>query len=94
MEREYVVTLKDYSDLEEFYDDMETPGGNLYIPGRKVECALRREISRNTHYMLTDDEAEEVGKDPRVLACELLPKERGIEATPYWDQTANFDQLI
>ena len=92
MEREYVVTLKDYSDLEEFYDDMETPGGNLYIPGRKVECALRREISRNTHYMLTDEEAEEVGKDPRVLACELLPKDRGIEATPYWDYTANFEK--
>jgi Subtilase family len=92
MEREYVVTLKDYSDLEGFYDDMETPGGNLYIPGREVECALRREISRNTHYMLTDEEAEEVGKDPRVLACELLPKDRGIEATPYWDYTGNFEK--
>jgi hypothetical protein len=92
MEREYVVTLNDYNDLEEFYNDMETPGGNLYIPGREVECALRRDISRNTHYMLTDEEADQVAKDPRVLACELLPKDRGIEATPYWDYTTNFEK--
>jgi hypothetical protein len=92
MKKEYVVTLKDYKDLEEFYNDMETSGGNLYIPNRKVQCALRRDISRNTHYMLTDEESDQVRNDPRVLACELLPKDRGIEATPYWDYTANFEK--
>jgi hypothetical protein len=92
MEREYVVTLKKYEQLEEFYDDMETPGGNLYIPNRMVECALRRDISRNTHYMLTDEEAEEVRNDPRVLAVELLPKERGINPVLFWDQTGNFEK--
>lgn len=71
---------------------METPGGNLYIPDRNVDCALRRGISRNTHYMLTDTEADEVRNDPRVLAVELLPKDRNIIATPYWDQTGNFEK--
>lgn len=92
MEREYVVTLINYDDLEEFYDDMETPGGNLYIPGRVVECALRRDISRNTHYLLTPEEAETVKKDPRVLSCELLPQDRGIITVPYWEQTGNFEK--
>lgn len=92
MQKEYVVTLKRFEDLEEFYDDMETPGGNLYIPGRVVDCALRRTISRNTHYMLTEDEADLVRKDPRVLAVELLPSEIGIEPIAFWTQNGNFEK--
>lgn len=63
---EFVITLWNRDDLEEFYNDMETPGGNLYIPDRQVDLTMRREISRNTHYMLTFDEAREVAEDPRV----------------------------
>ncbi|UYA57622.1 peptidase [Synechococcus phage S-CREM1] len=92
MEKEYVVTLKSFDELDQFYDDMETPGGNLYIPGRVVDCALRRNISRNTHYMLTDDEAEQLRSDPRVVAVELLPSELGIEPVAFWTQTGNFEK--
>lgn len=92
MEKVYVVTLKNFDDLEEFYNDMETPGGNLYIPDRKVECDLRRTISRNTHYILTEDEAEILRNDPRVLAVELLPNELGLEVTPFWTQTGIFEK--
>jgi hypothetical protein len=88
----YVVTLKDFDDLEEFYNDMETPGGNLYIPDRTVQCELRRNISRNTHYILTDDEAECLREDPRVLAVEKLPSELGIESTPFWTQVGAFEK--
>ena len=56
--KDYIVTLKNKNDLDNFYDDMETPGGNLYIPDRSVEVADRRKISRNTHYYLTAEEAE------------------------------------
>ena len=80
--QEYIVTCKSHEDLEDLYDDMETPGGNLYIPDREVELVNRREISRNTHYMLTAEEAEQVSKDPRVIACELTPEERGYELLP------------
>lgn len=64
---EHIVTLKDKNDLGGFYDDMETPGGNLYIPDRVVEVSQRRNISRNTHYMLSLSEAEQIRQDPRVL---------------------------
>ena len=61
---------------------METPGGNLYIPDREVELVNRRPISRNTHYKLTAEEAEQVANDPRVIACELTPEERGFKLMP------------
>lgn len=88
MEREYVVTLKNFEDLDSFYEDMETPGGNLYIPDRAVEVASRRPVSRNTHYMLTDEEAEAVRNDHRVLDVELSIGERGIGFKPLWTQTS------
>ena len=80
--REYIVTCKSHEDLDNLYDDMETPGGNLYIPDREVELVNRRPISRNTHYRLTAEEAEQVANDPRVIACELTPEERGLVLRP------------
>lgn len=64
---EYIVTLNNFDDLDAFYDDMETPGGDLYIPGRSVDVAHRRPISKNTHYLLTEAESTSLKKDPRVL---------------------------
>ena len=88
--REYVVTLHDREDLAAFYEDMETPGGNLYIPERTVDLALRRPDSRNTHYWLTYAEAQQLRQDPRVLACELKPSELGIKVRPFLTQTSSF----
>ena len=62
----FQVTLKRGEDIQAFYDDMETPGGNLTIPNRKVECDQRLATSRTTGYWLTIEEAMEVAKDPRV----------------------------
>lgn len=90
--RHYIVTLYNYEDLEGFYDDMETPGGDLYIPNRKVELVARRPISRNTHYWLTDEEAQLVAKDKRVMSVELDISEIGAEFVPTWSQTGNFDK--
>lgn len=64
--KEYIVTLHRHEDLEEFYEDMETPGGNLYIPDRVVNVSVRRPISRNTNYLLTEEEANLVKNDERV----------------------------
>ena len=89
---EYIVTCRSYEDLEDLYDDMETPGGSLYIPDRAVDLVHRRAISRNTHYMLTEEEAEQVRNDPRVIACERPAKERGIVPTPFWTQTNDFNK--
>ena len=92
-QKEYVVTLKNKDDLDEFYDDMETPGGNLYIPDRKVEVVNRRVVSRNTHYMLTEEEVTEVRNDPRVESVSLTPEEMGMIVTRFYTQTnSNFDK--
>jgi len=62
----FQVTLKRGVDIDAFYDDMETPGGAITIPDRKVDCGERRPTSRTTGYMLTLEEAKEVSYDDRV----------------------------
>ena len=72
-EKVYVVTLRRREDLEQFYTDMSDAGYRLQ---------LKRPISRNTHYYLTDEQAETVRQDPRVLAVELTPEEIGVSVGP------------
>ena len=88
--REYVITLHNFEDLDAFYDDMETPGGNLYIPGRRVEVASRRPVSRNTHYLVTEEEADQIRNDPRVMHVELSLEEQGLKIKPMWTETSSF----
>lgn len=85
--KEYVITLKDKNDLDGFYEDMETPGGSLYIPDRSIDVANRRPISRNTHYWLSEDEAEQIKNDPRVSSISLTSKELGLVVVPSYVQT-------
>ncbi|MDB4343097.1 S8 family peptidase [bacterium] len=65
---EYIVTLWRHEDLADFYDDMETEGGSLYIPDRSCNCCQRRPISRNTKYDLTEEESDLIRQDERVRA--------------------------
>ena len=71
MEKIYVVTLHRYDDLEGFYEEMKSSGYRL---------SLKRPISRNTHYWMTDAQAVALRQDSRVLACEQTPEALG--ATP------------
>lgn len=87
--REYIVTLRHQEDLESFYHDMETPDGPLYIPDRCVQCCRRRPISRNTHYNLTDAEAELISQDPRVISVVPTMEEQGIVIRPLFEQTSS-----
>ena len=88
--REYIVTAKDWNTLDSLCEDIESEGGDLYIPNRRVEVALERPISRNTHYYLSEAEAEQLRNDPRVLAVELTPTELGIHPVPTWTQESDF----
>jgi len=83
---EYVVSIQNREDLEQFYDDMETPGGTETIPDREVECSNRRTISRNTEYILTSEEAETLKNDERVL--DVIPKSilDSMVIKPLWTQ--------
>ncbi len=88
-QKEYIVTLYNLEDLDSFYEDMETPGGNLYIPSREVYCADRRPVSRSTHYMLTDWEAVELKADSRVRSVEIHPRYVGVSAGTFQSQTSS-----
>ena len=68
-EKIYIVTLYNKEDLEGFYDDMKDNGFRLN---------LKRPISRNTHYWMTDEQAEELKQDPRVWDVDLRPEDKGI----------------
>lgn len=90
--QEYVVTLKHFEDLEEFYEDMETPGGNLYIPNRSVSVTERRLISNNTNYLLTPQEAEQLQNDPRVESVSPLELELNSIKSFYTQESTNWDK--
>lgn len=79
MQEEYIVTLWRHEDLASFYDDMETEGGSLYIPDRAVGVQAQRPTSRNTHYMLTPEEAQTLRDDDRVRG---VTRTEGVEIRP------------
>ncbi len=80
MQEEYIVTLWRHEDLGDFYDDMETEGGSLYIPDRAVGLQAQRPTSRNTHYMLTPEEANTLRSDDRVRG---VTRTQGVEIRPH-----------
>ena len=61
MDKEYIVTLKSKDDLEDFYTEMSSNGFKL---------SKKRPISRNTHYHMTAEQAEELKADSRVVDVE------------------------
>jgi len=78
-EQIYIVTLYKSEDLEQFYNDMERNGFKL---------SLKRPISRNTHYWMTEDQAKELRQDPRIWEVTLLTELKDapsaiVNNTPY-----------
>src|SRR5210317_1352021 len=90
----YNVILKKGVDYQSFWDDMENEndGGNLYIPNRRVDSPnLRPDSKRQTWYTLSDEEAELVRNDERVLVVEIPPEFRDdIIIAPRITQTGDF----
>jgi plastocyanin len=66
-EKVYIVTLYKHEDLEQFYNEMSD-----------YHLVMKRPTSRNTHYKMTEEQAEKLRQDPRVWDVQLPPKERGI----------------
>lgn len=63
MDKEYVVTLYKKEDLEQFYNEMQLTNFPL---------VMKRPLSRNTHYMMTEEQAEKLRQDPRVWGVEAV----------------------
>ena len=63
MDKEYVVTLHNRDNLEQFYNEMKLTNFPL---------VMKRPLSRNTHYMMTEEQAEQLRQDPRVWGVEPI----------------------
>jgi subtilisin family serine protease len=76
-EKEYIVVVHKDVNLEEVDAEIAASTGSGPIPNRSVDVANPRTGSkRMTHWLLTDDEAVELEKDPRILSVELPPEQR------------------
>jgi subtilisin family serine protease len=78
MEREYNVILNKGVDYHAFWHEMETAGQySTTVPERAVTIVNDRSVmQRQCHYALTDEEAEALKLDPRVLAVEIPPEQQ------------------
>jgi hypothetical protein len=77
MDKEYVVTLHRKEDLEQFYNEMQLTNFPL---------VMKRPLSRNTHYMMTEEQAEQLRQDPRVWGVEAVDSfhvKRQVNNEPY-----------
>ena len=77
-DKQYVVTLHKKEDLEQFYNEMKLSNFPL---------VMKRPTSRNTHYMMTEDQAERLRQDPRVWGVDAVDdfhiKPQAINNNPY-----------
>ena len=94
MEREYTVIANTREDLPALEAEITASSGAGPIPNRSVDVANPRPGSRiQTHFMLTDDEAEELRSDPRVRAVEIPPEQRSdLTIGKHAFQNANFNK--
>ena len=94
MEKEYVVTLENAEDADQFFAEMTAQSGAGQIPARSVDVVNARPGSlRNTEYALTEAEAETLRLDPRVLAVEIpVGLNPNVSSGPGLTQTGNFSK--
>src|SRR6056300_1241844 len=91
-EKEYIVSLNKGVDYEAFNQEMIATTGAGAIPSRSATVANARPGSkRNTHYMLTDEEAETLRSDPRVAGVEIPIDQRDdFKIVPFATQEGDF----
>jgi len=91
--KEYIVALNDGVDYDQFWAEIEDPITGLeYIPDRPVAIADNLDnLVSICHYYLTDQEAETLRNDSRVLGVEIPAEHRtDIGIAPYTVQSNNF----
>lgn len=97
--KEYVVVLKEGIDYDSFWSDIEITSNAIpHIPDRAVDIINNRDVQpRMCHYALTDQEAETIKQDHRVLAVERPPEQIGLFPVPpttFGPSTANVSFTI
>jgi subtilisin family serine protease len=92
MEREYTVIVTAREHLADIEAEITASSGAGPIPNRAVDIANARPGSKiQTHFMLTDEEAEALRADSRVRAVEIPPEQRDdISLELHAAQSGNF----
>jgi subtilisin family serine protease len=78
MLKEYMVALIKGVDYNQVWNDIENPTAGLpHIPDRAIGIANNLDaLDRITHYFLTDEEAQKLRDDPRVLGVQIPAEHR------------------
>ena len=88
-EKEYIVSLNKGVNYEAFNQEMIASTGGGDIPGRSVDVANARPLSqRNTHYMLTNEEAAKLRDDEKRLEKSLR------EAQEKWEAESKLNRIV
>ena len=92
--RRYAVITCDSCHLDSLYDDLETAGGNEYIPEREVVCAERKPNSKITLYELTEEEANNLQNDSRISYIDDYDQSNAqdIHVLDYEQSSTKFDK--
>lgn len=91
---EYIVSLREGVDGEQFHNEMVASDGNVTVPARAVNVVNKRSpMKRLWHYDLTPQEAARLRIDNRVEAVEIKPSDNPfIEHSYNAVQVANFQK--
>jgi len=95
--KEYIVILEKGIDYDQVWADIESPTSGLpHIPDRAVNIINDHTVfDRLCAYALTDEEAEQVKQDPRVLGVEIpIEQMLGVEIGPFTTQNNNFTKPL
>jgi subtilisin family serine protease len=95
MLKEYFVVVADPSDKEIIRNELMSDGGIDPIPARSVECINEMNYSDcNFVFLLTDEEAEKLRSDIRVIDVHLKPKEQGLMIKIFGSRPAVYDKTF
>jgi hypothetical protein len=91
--KEYVITLKDPDQWDQFHDEMTNSTLLAEIPDRPVNCSNWRPINDyQANYLLTHEEAESLRNDLRVALVELDANEMpNLILRPFGRRFGNYD---
>lgn len=93
MLREYFVVVERPEDKEIIRQELMADDGLDPVPPRSVEVVNEMIHSEhNAIFLLTDEEAEKLKSDIRILDVHLKPSEMGIGIRPFGTRTGNYNK--
>lgn len=96
MLKKYSVSVYNMSDKESLMHDITCSGhANKYVPSRQCVCNTNRPSSKSNTYLLTEQEAIDLSKDPRVATISIDPiDDNSIIIAPWVIDPKNIPDLV